>query len=115
MRSDDIKTVSELISRMEKELGEDCDWEEINSAERSSGLVKELENELSAEDFSALGVLSAAAKCTSRDDVLFSMADGRWRIYHLTYSRNDAAGFPRYREFRDFSAVAEYFIGMNHE
>jgi hypothetical protein len=115
MRSDDIKAVSKLISRMDEELGEDCDWEEVTSPDRSRNFVRELENELPAKDFSALGVLSAAAKCTSRDDVLFSMTDGRWRIYHLTYSKNNAAGFPRYREFSDFSAVAEYFIGMNHE
>jgi hypothetical protein len=115
MRFDYIKTVSELISCMEEELGEDCDWEEVTSPDRSRNFVRELENELSAKDFSALGVLSAAAKCTSCDDVLFSLADGRWRIYHLTYSRNNAAGFPRYQEFSDFSTVAEYFIGMNHE
>lgn len=111
MSFDDIKTVSELIAWLEEELGDECDWEEITSSERSNILVRELENELSAEDFSALGVIKAAARCMSRDEVLFCLADGRWHVYHLTYSAENTEGFPRFREFENFAALAEYFIG----
>ena len=84
-------TIEEAIKELEEKYGEDFNWGIISDSKNY--FVNELKSEL------------------SNDDVLFLIENNAkkvYRIYHLTYSKCNAKGFPRYIEFEDISSIREY-------
>ena len=109
MSISDSMTIEEIIEALTEEHGDDLNWF-LLPADNTS-FAKELKNELSANDQFLSGEIRALAKRESNDDVLFQRtcdSDCSWRIYHLTYSADNAPGYPKYIEFSDARSVGQY-------
>lgn len=86
------------IRKLEEKYGEDYNW----GIELKSEFF---ENELKKEAvFASNSSVKAIARSYSDDEVLFTIDDKVYRIYHLTYS----GGEPRYQEFIDGRAAVDY-------
>lgn len=90
------------INRLHDKYEEDFNWGIVPKENR---FVVELKRET---DISQYNEVIAIARSYSCDEVLFLFDNGIYRIYHLTYSANNANGFPRYTEFSDGQKVIEY-------
>lgn len=77
--------------------------------EDGSSLEVELQRELNKEHFLYGRYFKTIAKCEYNDDVLFYMDNSRYVIVHLTYSRNNIEGFPKYKVFNEFKEVIDYY------
>jgi hypothetical protein len=77
---------------------EEADWISV-SDEQSKHFTDELLSEISADHPLYQRVDRAIKRRFSQDDVLFSLVDGRYAIVHLTYSQNNADGWPKFNEF----------------
>lgn len=96
-------TAEEWFCYFFEKYGEDFNWYMIPFSNHY--FIDELLSEL-GQDRESNSVYSIA-KCESNDNVLF-LVDDVFRIYHLTYSKDNASGFPRYLEFGDLTSA------MNH-
>lgn len=71
-----------------------------------------MKNEIGKDHFLYDKEIWAVAKCESNDDVLYvignEMGTDSYYIFHLTYSKHNADGFPRYEELNDVFAVKEF-------
>ena len=81
-------------------------------AQPDGAFVAELNKEIGQDHFLSGKKIRAVAKCESNDDVLYVVRNGIGRdiyyMFHLTYSAQNADGFPRYEEFADIFAVKEF-------
>ena len=107
----DYMTIEEIISGLSDEYGDEFNWDIIPFSNKS--FIDELKRELKPTDPFIQHDIYAVLKCDSNDDVLYvgSDASGKneiWRIYHLTYSKSNTEGFPRYEEFSSRKDAAEY-------
>ncbi len=96
-------TAEEWFSVFAERYGDDFNWEIIPFSKHS--FVDELKKELGDKAHNTS--ICSIAKCYSKDDVLF-LFDGKYRIYHLTYSHNNLEGWPRYKEFSDLSSAMKF-------
>lgn len=75
-------------------------------------LVKELKKELGKGHFLFHKQIYAVAKCETNDDVLYVTAGESgtdiYYIFHLTYSKQNPAEFPKYEKFVGIYAVKEF-------
>lgn len=102
-------TIEEAIKELEEKYGEDFNWGIISDSKNY--FVNELKSELSNADSVKNAEVIALARSYSNDDVLFLIENKDkkvYRIYHLTYSKCNAKGFPRYTEFEDINSIREY-------
>jgi len=102
-------TIEEAIKELEEKYGEDFNWAIISDSKIF--FVNELKSELSNDDVVKNADVIALARSYSNDDVLFLIENKDkkvYRIYHLTYSKCNAKGFPRYTEFEDINSIREY-------
>ena len=102
-------TIEEAIKELEEKYGEDFNWGIVSDSKNY--FINELKSELSNADAVKDAEVIALARSYSNDDVLFlieNSAKKEYRIYHLTYSKSNAEGFPRYIEFEDISSIREY-------
>lgn len=92
----------------EKFLSENpqIDWFILNS-KQSTAFVKELQSELAESHPLYCTEAMAYAKSESSDDVLFSLDNGKCAIIHLTYSKQNAEGFPKFKEFDSVEKALE--------
>ena len=107
----DRMTIEEIMDSLYQQYGNEFNWSMIPFSNKS--FVEELKRELDPNDAFLSGAVYAVAKCDSNDDVLYLGVDsldarGNWRIYHLTYSSDNADGFPQYVEFNNRKEAAEY-------
>ena len=104
--------IERILYHLAEKYGDEFNWRIIASIESQGAFVDELRRELGDDDKIFQSSLSVVAKCDSNDDVLFSLRDERngelWRVYHLTYTANNAPGFPRYEEFTSEEAVGQW-------
>lgn len=49
-----------------------------------------------------------SSKCEANDDALFYTEHGQFVVIHLTYSKTNNAGFPRYKLFDTHLEIKEY-------
>ena len=105
-------TIEEIFSDLCDKYGEDFNWYMIPLTQADGVFVTELKNEIGEDHFLYDKRIWAAAKCESNDDVLYVLRNGIGRdiyyLFHLTYSAQNADGFPRYEEFADIFAVKEF-------
>ena len=105
-------TIEEIFSDLCDKYGEDFNWYMIPLTQADGVFVTELKNEIGEDHFLYDKRIWAAAKCESNDDVLYVLRNGIGRdiyyLFHLTYSAQNADGFPRYVEFTDLFAVKEF-------
>ena len=83
-------TIEEIFSDLYDKYDEDFNWYMIPLTQADGVFVTELNN----------------------DDVLYVIDNGRnadsYYIFHLTYSKHNPAGFPRYEELKDVYAVKAF-------
>lgn len=105
-------TEEEVFCDLLNKYGEDFNWYMILLTKSNGFFVDELKKEIGKEHFLYKKDISAVAKCTSNDDVLYVTGNGCgadiYYIFHLTYSENNLDGFPRYKEFGNIYAVKDF-------
>lgn len=82
------------------------EWFALNS-KQGGNFVKELHSELTESHPLYCIEAMAYAKSESSDDVLFSLDNGKCAIVHLTYSRQNIEGFPKFTKFESIEEALE--------
>lgn len=90
------------INKLSEKYGDEFNWGIIPE---NNTFVRKLLDETNISDYCSI---EAIARSYSNDDVLFLFNNKVYRIYHLTYSKQNIEGFPKYVEFTDGKAVIEY-------
>lgn len=94
-----------IFEELAKTYGEDFSWFIVKP---DSSFVSEAYREIAA-DHPLFGMkLTCLAKCEANDDALFYTEHGQFVIIHLTYSKTNAAGFPRYQLFDTHLELKQY-------
>lgn len=106
----DDMTIEEIMCLFYEEYGSDFNWHLVPFDNKT--FVNELRRELNPDNEYIAGDVFAVAKCDSNDDVLFLSDKNVWRIYHLTYSSDNASKYPLYKEFTGRREAAEYLQEM---
>ena len=105
-------TIEEIFSDLYDKYGADFNWYIIPLTQADGVFVTELKNEIGEDHFLYDKKIWAVAKCESNDDVLYVTDNGRtadiYYIFHLTYSKHNSDGFPRYEELKDVYAVKAF-------
>ena len=105
-------TLEEMFCDLYDKYGKDFNWYMIPFTQADGAFVAELNKEIGQDHFLYGKKIWAVAKCESNDDVLYVLRNGIGRdiyyLFHLTYSAQNADGFPRYEEFADLFAVKEF-------
>lgn len=105
-------TIEEVFSDLYDKYGEDFNWYMLPLTQADGMFVTELKNEIGEDHFLYNKRIWAVAKCESNDDVLYVTKNGLggdvYYIFHLTYSKHNSDGFPRYERFADIFAVKEF-------
>ena len=82
------------------------DWELLD--DNNTYFFKELTNELTENHLLYNRVTKAIMRRFSQDDVLYLLEDGTYAIVHLTYSKDNLQGWPKYKKFTTVEAVNKY-------
>lgn len=103
-------TTKVVIDELFQKYGEDFNWYMLPFTNTS--FVDELKAEIGENHFLYNQKIYAVAKCESNDEVLY-MAENEdgvegYYIFHLTYSKENASGYPKYKKFTEISEVKEY-------
>lgn len=103
-------TAEEVFCNLYEKYGDDFNWHMLPFSNQT--FVAELKKEIGKNHFLYNKQIWAVAKCDSNDDVLY-LADNDggadiYYLFHLTYSKCNADGFPRYKMFEGVNAVKEY-------
>jgi hypothetical protein len=94
---------------MEKYGAEEFTWQFIPFSQSEGAFVQELSSEIAERHpLYSRGIRYAIAKCQANDDVLFLSEDDHYFIVHLTYSKTNSSGYPRYIEFPDLEAAMSH-------
>ena len=105
-------TAEEIFSDLYDKYGEDFNWYMIPFSQANGTFVTELKKEIGKDHFLYSKEILEVAKCESNDDVLYvtggEAGSDIYYIFHLTYSVQNLAGFPKYKEFADIYAVKKY-------
>lgn len=105
-------TIEEVFSDLYDKYGEDFNWCMLPLTQADGMFVTELKNEIGEDHFLYDKRIWAVAKCESNDDVLYVTNNGRnadiYYVFHLTYSKHNSDGFPRYEELKDVYAVKAF-------
>jgi len=88
------------------------DWDIIDAGSESKWLVQ-LNAELSQTHPLYRRATKALARCYARDDVLYRLEDGKCAIVHLTYSRDNVDGWPRFVMFEKPEDAQKYIADKN--
>ena len=97
-------TIQDLFENMIDKYGDNFNWMIIPFSNKS--FADELNKELGENKFTH--PIYAVAKCESNDDVLFLIDENDYRIYHLTYSKNNIEGYPRFLSFEGRESAIKY-------
>ena len=105
-------TAEEIFGDLFDKYGEDFNWYMVPLSQSNGIFVEELKKEIGERHFLYHKKVWAVAKCESNDDVLY-VTDGEqgadtYYIFHLTYSKQNLEGFPKYEKFADIYAVKEF-------
>lgn len=105
-------TVEEIFCDLLDKYGEDFNWYMVPLSQSYGVFVEELKKEIGEDHFLYYKKVRAVAKCESNDDVLFvtdrEAETDIYYIFHLTYSKQNLEGFPKYEKFADIYAVKEF-------
>ena len=105
-------TAEEIFCDLFDKYGEDFNWYMVPLSQSNCVFVEELKKELGEGHFLYHKKVWAVAKCESNDDVLYLTAGEQggdtYYIFHLTYSKQNLEGFPKYEKFADIYAVKEF-------
>lgn len=103
-------TPEEAIDDLIQKYGEDFNWCILPFTNKT--FVAELKKEIGANHFLYNQQIYAVAKCDSNDDVLYLAGneDGVevYYIFHLTYTEDNAIGYPKYKKLKGMLEVKEY-------
>lgn len=105
-------TAETVFDDLFDKYGQDFNWYMVSLSQSEGAFVEELKQEIGKDHFLYHKKIWAVAKCESNDDVLYVTENGAgtdiYYIFHLTYSKSNQPGFPRYEEFADIYAVKEF-------
>lgn len=103
-------TAEEVFDDLSKKYGEDFNWHMLPFTNKT--FVAELKKEIGENHFLYNQQIYAVGKCDSNDDVLFVAGneDGVdvYYIFHLTYSKENMIGYPKYKKIKGIREVKEY-------
>lgn len=103
-------TAEEVFSDLSDKYGDDFNWYLLPLFNNT--FVAELKKEIGTAHFLYEKDIRAVAKCDSNDDILYAVrgdkGEDKYYIFHLTYSVNNAEGFPKYREFNTIEDIKDY-------
>lgn len=98
--------IEKCFEELEKKYGEDFCWFRIDPEQ--NGFVAEAYREIT-EGHSLYGMkLTCLAKCEANDDVLYITEHEQFVVIHLTYSENNAVGYPKYKLLDTHQELKEY-------
>lgn len=107
-------TAEEVFCDLYDKYGEEFNWQILPFSDKT--FVEELRREIGEKHFLYNEQIYAVAKCDSNDDVLFVTGkDGEkdiYHIFHLTYSKHNLPGFPKYKKFIGIEEVKSYIEQM---
>ena len=107
-------TVEDAFCDLYDTYGDDFNWYMIPFTQANGSFVQELKRELGEKHFLYNKQIWVVAKCESSDDVLYVTGDGTGKdtyyIFHLTYSKINMEGFPKFLKFVDICTVKEYLV-----
>ena len=89
------------------------DWDIIDATSSPKWLTQ-LNSELNRTHPLYRRATKALARCYGRDDVLYQLEDGKCAIVHLTYSRSNADGWPRFVMFEKLEDAEEYIAAAEY-
>ena len=94
-------TLEERLGNLIEKYGADeFTWGLVPLTQSKGPLLQELYAELSeTHPLYNRNIRWATARCHANDDVLFLAEDEIYYIVHLTYSKTNSPGYPRYSEF----------------
>jgi hypothetical protein len=95
-----------LYGQLADRYGDDFNWLLVN--ESNTSFITELRSELNSGHSLLEKAVMAVAKSDSNDDVLFLLKEEKYAIVHLTYSKNNASGFPLYKIFPSIKDAMNY-------
>lgn len=102
-------TAEEVFSDLFDKYGDNFNWHMVPLTQAGGTFVNELKKEIGQNHFLYDKKIWAVAKCDSNDDVLYVIGDesgsDSYYIFHLTYSEQNAEGFPKYEKFANINAV----------
>ncbi len=103
-------TVEEVFDELTDKYSEDFNWHMISSS--NGYFVEELKSEISEKHVLHNKDVQAIAKCDSNDDVLYVTKNENSRedyyLVHLTYSKQNEEGYPRYKIFTELEELKAY-------
>lgn len=98
--------IDKCFDELERKYGEDFCWFRVKP--EKSSFVDEAYREI-RQGHPLYGMeLTCLAKCEANDDVLFLTEYGQFVVIHLTYSENNASGYPRYKLLDTHQELKEY-------
>ncbi|MDR0813002.1 MAG: hypothetical protein LBO63_03220 [Oscillospiraceae bacterium] len=83
------------------------DWD-IISDDKKPYFLEEANAEITHKHPLYNRILQPLERRHAQDDVLFSLADGNFAAVHLTYSHNNADGWPKFTEFVSLEEARKY-------
>jgi hypothetical protein len=103
-------TAEEVFCDLNDKYGEEFNWNMVPFTNKT--FVAELKREIGEKHFLYNERIWAVAKCDSNDDVLYVCGhegdSDIYYIFHLTYSKHNTEGFPKYEKFIGIEAVKEH-------
>ncbi len=99
-------TFEEYYELLYKKYGNQFNWRPISFSDQF--FINELNLELTSNHPLYGKIKWAVARSISNDDVLFLDENNKWYIIHLTYSKSNSLGYPKFKEFLDLDNVMQF-------
>lgn len=98
-------TIEEMFCYFDDKYGDEFNWGMLPFTDKH--FVEELKREIGDDNQIFDNDIWAVARSYSSDDTLYLLGNekGTYRIYHLTYSKNNTAGFPKFVELTNIEEV----------
>jgi PhoPQ-activated pathogenicity-related protein len=106
-----IIQIEKALGNLIEKYGDEFTWGFIpfTQARNHDSFLTELRAELTeTHPLCNRKISRAVAKCYANDDVLFLSEDERYYIVHLTYTKTNSSGFPRYIDFLDLESAMKH-------
>ena len=98
--------LEQCFKELEMKYGEDFCWFKVSA--QNNHLESEAYHEIPPSHPLSGIKLTPLAKSEVNDDVLFCTEQGPLIVIHLTYSKNNPSGFPKYKILESYQELKEY-------
>jgi len=98
--------IIDKIQSLTSKYGQNFDWQEIK--DKNNWFLQELISELNESHVLFEKPKEVVARRFSQDDILCLLNDNTYAIIHLTYSKNNAKGSPKFIVFDSLQSALCY-------